>query len=345
MAPFGELNKHGTASFMDRGTLRMRHTQILLAGLFLPVAQAVAQPMAQPFPTRPMRMVIPFPPGGGLDVLVRMINQPLSEAMGQPIIADNRPAIDGIAAEETVARAQPDGHTLLSVASSHAINPALGRKLPYDTTRDFMPITQLATQPLLLIVNPAFSAKSVRDVIDLAKKASNGLSYGTSSSATHLPMELFSAMAGIKMLHVPYRGAPPVINDIIGGQIQLCFCASSSVMPLVRAGRLAALATGDSKRSAILPDVPTVAEAGVPGYYAAIWSAMLAPAKTPPAIIEKLNHEVTRILNAPDMRNRMLNQLGLEPTPSTPEALGLFIRNEIAKWSKIARLAGVKSPG
>ncbi len=311
-----------------------------LALLLLLATHAVAQN----YPTRPMRMVIPFPPGGGLDVLVRMINQPLSEALGQPIIADNRPAIDGIAAEETVAKAQPDGHTLLAVASSHAINPALGRKLPYDTTRDFAPITQIATQPLLLIVHPSFAAKSVRDVIDLAKRSAKGLSYGTSSSATHLPMELFSSMAGIKMLHVPYRGAAPVINDLMGGQIQMCFCASSSVMPLVRAGRLTALATGDSKRGTILPDVPTVAEAGVPGYYAAIWSAMLAPAKTPQPIIEKLNREVTRILNTPDIRNRMLNQLGLEPSPTTPAELGQFVRDEIAKWSKIARIAGVKAP-
>ena len=298
---------------------------------------------AQTYPMKPIRMVLPFPPGGGLDVLVRMISVPMAESLGQPIVLDNRTAIDGIVAEDTVAKANPDGYTLLSVASSLAINPALGRKLPYDTTRDLAPITQIASQPLLLITQPALAVKSVRDVIALAKKTPGGLNFGSSSSATHLPMELFNVMAGTRMTHIPYRGAAPMITAVIGGQIQLCFGASSSVMPMVKAGRLTALATGDSRRSPLLPEIPTVAEAGVPGFHAVIWSGMLAPAKTPTAIIERMNAEVLRALAVPDVRGRMMNQLGLDPVGSKPAEFGQFVRDEITKWAKIAKAAGIKS--
>ena len=315
----------------------------VIRGLALAWLAAASSAAAQTYPMKPIRMVLPFPPGGGLDVLVRMISVPMSESLGQPIVPDNRTAIDGIVAEDTVAKANPDGYTLLSVASSLAINPALGRKLPYDTTRDLAPITQIASQPLLLITQPALAVKSVRDVIALAKKTPGGLNFGSSSSATHLPMELFNVMAGTRMTHIPYRGAAPMITAVIGGQIQLCFGASSSVMPMVKAGRLTALATGDSRRSPLLPDIPTVAEAGVPGFHAVIWSGMLAPAKTPAAIIDRMNAEVVRALAVPDVRGRMLNQLGLDPVGSKPAEFGQFVRDEITKWAKIAKLAGVKA--
>ena len=315
----------------------------VIRGLALAWLAAASSAAAQTYPMKPIRMVLPFPPGGGLDVLVRMISVPMAESLGQPIVLDNRTAIDGIVAEDTVAKANPDGYTLLSVASSLAINPALGRKLPYDTTRDLAPITQIASQPLLLITQPALAVKSVREVIALAKKTPGGLNFGSSSSATHLPMELFNVMAGTKMVHIPYRGAAPMITAVIGGQIQLCFGASSSVMPMVKAGRLTALATGDSRRSPLLPDIPTVAEAGVPGFHAVIWSGMLAPAKTPTAIIERMNAEVVRALAVPDVRGRMVNQLGLDPVGSKPAEFGQFVRDEITKWAKIAKLAGVKA--
>jgi tripartite-type tricarboxylate transporter receptor subunit TctC len=325
---------------------RIRTCGLTLAIFCLATGNAAAQsaaPDAGAYPSKPIRMVIPFPPGGGLDVLTRMVSQKLSESLGQPIIADNRPASDGVLAEDTVAKAVPDGYTLLTVSSSHAINPAIGKKLPYDTTKDFAPITQMASQALLLVVAPTLPAKSVRELIDLAKKTPGGLNFGSSSNATQLPAELFNVMAGIKMVHVPYKGAAPMITDIIGGHIQLSFGASSSVMPLVKSGRLVALATGDNRRSPLLPDVPTVAESGVPGYHAVIWSGMLAPAKTPPALIERLNREVVRVLNLPDIRDRMSNQLGLDPVGNSSAAWGQFIRAEISKWAKIAKMAGVKA--
>lgn len=304
-------------------------------------AYALAQAQA-PYPIKPIRMVIPFPPGGGLDVLTRMISQRLTETFGQPIVHDNRPAIDGIVAEETVAKAPPDGYTLLTVSSSHAINPALGRKLPYDTLTDFAHITQMASQPLLLIVHPSLPVKSVRDLIELAKKAPGALNFGSSSSATHLPMALLGVMAGVRMTHIPYRGAAPLLTDVIGGQVQLCFGASSSVMPLVRAGRLSALATGDLRRSPLQPDVPTVAESGVAGFHAVIWSGMLAPAKTLPPLVERLNREVVRALASPEVRGRMLNQLGLDPVGSSSAAWRLFVHDEVVKWAGIAKVAGVR---
>lgn len=314
--------------------------------LLMIAAQVLAQPHStsseQAYPGKPIRLVIPFAPGGGTDILARMISQRLSEAIGQPVIADNRPAVDGLVASELVASSQPDGYTLLIISSSHAINPAIGRKLPYDTLKDFAPITQTASQQLLLVVHPSMPVKSVKELIDYAKAKPGALNYGSSSSATQLPMELFNSMAGVKIVHIPYKGSAPMLNDLLGGQIQLSFAASVSALPQIKAGKLRALAIGDSRRSTILPDLPTVAEAGVPGYQAVIWSGMLAPAKTPRTIIDRMNSEVVRIVQSPDFKQRLI-QLGSDPVGSTPEQWGQFIKNEIAKWTKIAKIAGVKA--
>jgi tripartite-type tricarboxylate transporter receptor subunit TctC len=256
--------------------------------------------------------------------------------------ADNRPAVDGVVASETLARSAPDGYTLLLVSSSHAINPAIGRKLPYDTIRDFSPITQTASQQMFLVVHPSLPIKSVKELIDYAKAKPNSLNYGSSSNATALPMELFNSMAGIKTTHIPYKGSAPMLNDLLGGQINLSIAAAVSALPHIKSGRLRNLAIGDSKRSTILPDLPTIAEAGVPGYQAVIWSGMLAPAKTPRAIIDKLYKETVRVVQAPEFKERLV-QLGSDAVGSTPEQWGEFIKTEIDKWGKIAKIAGVKA--
>jgi len=300
------------------------------------------QACAQPYPNKPIRLVIPFAPGGGTDILARMIAQRMSEALGVPMIADNRPAVDGLVASELVARAVPDGYTLLLISSSHAINPAIGRKLPYDTLHDFAPITQTASQQLFLVVHPSLPVKSVKELIDYAKARPGALNYGSSSSAVVLPMELFKSITATNIVHIPYKGSAPMLNDLLGGQINLAIAAAVSTLPHMKSGKLRALAIGDSKRSAILPDLPTIAEAGVPGYQAVIWSGMLAPAKTPRAIIDRLNREAVRVVQAPEFKERLV-QLGSDAVGSTPGQWEQFIKDEIAKWTRIAQIAGVKS--
>jgi len=298
--------------------------------------------MAQSYPSKPVRLLIPFPPGGGTDILARMVAQRLSDALGQPVVADNRPAVDGVVASETLARAAPDGYTLLLVSSSHAINPAIGRKLPYDTLRDFKPVTQTASQQLFLTVHPSLPVKTVRELIDYAKARPQSLNYGSSSNAVVLPMELFNAIAGIKTTHIPYKGSAPMLNDLIGGQINLAIAAAVSALPHIRTARLRALAVGDSKRSVILPELPTMAEAGVPGYQAVIWSGMLAPANTPDSIIERLYRETAALVLSAEFKERLI-QLGSDAVGSTPGQWGQFIKLEIDKWEKIAKLAGVRA--
>jgi len=320
---------------MDRKTPRISALLCAALGIAAPAA-------AQPFPTKPVRLVIAFAPGGGTDVLARMLMQPLSEALGQPIIPDNRPGADGVIASEIVVAAPADGYTLLITSSSHAINPGIGRKMSYDTVKDFAPVTQTASQQIILVVHPSLPVKSVRDLIDYARAKPDALNYGTSSNSVQLSMELFKSMVGIRIAHIPYKGSGPMLNDLLGGQIQLTFGASVATLPQVKAGKLRALAIGDAKRSALMPDLPTLAEAGVPGYQSVIWSGVLAPARTPKPVIDRLNGVLARILHQPDFRERLV-QLGSDPVGSTPEQFGVFIRAEIEKWGKIARVAGVRA--
>lgn len=296
---------------------------------------------AQDYPSRPVRLIAPFAPGGGLDATARLIAQRLTANLGQSVIVDNRPAVDGVIGTELVARANPDGYTLLMVNMSHAINAAVGKKLPYDTLKDFAPITQTNDQQLLLVVIPSLPVKSVAELVALLKSRPGALSYGSSSNAVALPMELFKSLTHTDVVHIPYKGSGPMMNDLLGGQIQLTFGASISTVPQVKAGRLRALAIGDSKRSALMPDLPTVAESGVPGYQAVIWNGILAPARTPPALIARLNREIVNILRTAGFRARMEN-LGSDVVGSTPAEWGRFIADEIVKWSQIAKTAGLK---
>ena len=277
-----------------------------------------------------------------MDSTARLIAQQLTQLFGQSVVVDNRPAIDGIVGTETVARATPDGYTLLIVNMSHAINPAMGRKLPYDTLRDFTPITQTNNQQLLLVVIPSVSAKSVKELIQVLKSKPGAMSYGASSSAAALPMELFKSMTGTDIVQIPYKGTGPMLNDLLGGQIQLALGASISTVPQVKAGRLRALAIGDSKRSIIMPELPTMSEAGVPGYHAVIWNGILGPAQLPLALLQRLNKEIVTILHIPEVRKRMESS-GSEVVGSTSDEWRKFIEFEIAKWTKIAKSAGLTS--
>jgi len=316
-----------------------RHTAIAASSLLACAAGAHA---ASAYPDRPVRMIVPFTPGGGTDLVARMIAQKLGENLGQPVVVDNRPAVDGVVGTEIAARSQPDGYTLLQVSTSHAINIALGRKLPYDTLKDFAPIAHTANQQLILVVNPGLPVRTVKELIALGRAKPDALNYGSSSNATALPTELFKAMTGIQAQHIPYKGSPPMLADLIGGQIQMSIAAAISAIPQVKSGKLRVLAIGDSRRSSEMPDLPTIAEAGVPGYQATIWSGLLAPSGTPAPIIDRLNREVVKAVRAPEFRAKLL-ELGAESVGSTAAEWGSFLRTEIEKWQKIAKRAGMRA--
>ncbi len=304
---------------------------------FLLVTAAVSNfTLAETYPVKPLRFVIPLAPGGGTDMVARRVAQRLSEALGQSVMPDNRPAVDGVIASEIVARARPDGYTLLFSSSSHAMNVAIGRKLPYDAIRDFLPITQTANQQLILVVHPSLPVHSVHELIDYAKARPGKLNYGASSNAVQLPMELFNAMAGIKINYIPYKGSAPVLVDLLAGRIETSFSPAVATLPHVRSNKLRALAIGDLKRSAAFPEIPTVAESGIPKFQATAWTGLLAPANTPAAIISRLNREVVRIVLSPDFKE-WITQSGADPVGSTPEEFLAFIKSEITKWSGIAK--------
>lgn len=298
------------------------------------------QAQASTYPDRPVRVVVPFTPGGGTDLVARMISQKLTERNGRNFVVDNRPAVDGIVGTEIVAKSPADGYTLILVSSSHAINVALGRKLPYDTLKDFAPIAHTANQQLILVSHPSVAAKSVRELVALAKSAPGSLNYGSSSNASALPMELFKAMTDTKIQHIPYKGSGPMLTDLIGGQIQLSIAPALAAIPHARSGKLRPLGMAGPKRSPAMPDLPTIAEAGVAGYQALIWTGMLAPAKTPDSIITKLNRDIVEIVQAAEFREKLLTS-GAEAVGSTPAAWGSFLRDETTKWQKIARFAGL----
>ena len=291
---------------------------------------------AESYPVKPLRFVIPLAPGGGTDMVARRVAQRLSEALGQSVIPDNRPAVDGVIASEIVARARPDGYTLLFSSSSHAMNVAIGRKLPYDAIRDFSPITQTANQQLILVVHPSLPVHTVHELIDYAKARPGKLNYGASSNAVQLPMELFNAMAGIKINYLPYKGSAPVLVDLLVGRIETSFSPAVATLPHVRSNKLRALAIGDLKRSAAFPEIPTVTESGIPKFQATAWTGLLAPANTPAAIINRLNREVVKIVLSSDFKE-WITQSGADPVGSTPEEFLAFIKSEITKWSGIAK--------
>ncbi len=299
---------------------------------------------AQNYPSRTVRIVVPIAAGGVTDILSRVIAQKLYETWGQVVQVDNRPGASGIIGSEIVARAAPDGHTLLMAFTAHVTNPSLHPKLPYDTLNDFAPVTMVAVVPSVLLVHPSLPARSVKELIAFAKRRPGELNYGSAGTgtATHLAGVLFGFMTGVIMEHVPYKGGVLALNDLLGGQVSLMFGNMASSMVHIQSGRLRALAVTSSKRSAALPHLPTMAEAGLPGFEAIAWFALLVPAKTPGVIIDKLNSEVVAILQLPDVRER-LGSLGAEVIPSSPSRLDDYIRAEIVKWRRVIRKMNVKA--
>jgi len=300
--------------------------------------------LAQQYPVRPIRIIVPQSPGASTDLTARLVAQGLNEAFRQPVIVDNRPGSSGIAGTELVARAAPDGYTLMVVASSFSINPALGRKLPYDSIRDFTTVSQLSKFPNMLAAHPSAPVKTLQDVIALAKAKPGQVTYASAGVATgtHMTAELLRYMTKIDLLHVPYKGGGPAMTAAMGGQTQLLVATSVGLLPHVRAGKLRAIAVTSAKRSAAAPDIPTFAESGVPGYEHEPWNGMFGPAGMPKAVLARVNAEVVRVLNMPEAK-KVLEGDGADVVGSTPEQFGIVLKAEIAKWTKVAKAAGIKA--
>ena len=305
---------------------------------------ALGAATAQPYPTKPVRLVIPYPPGGGSDTIGRPLAQKMSEGLGQQVVVENRGGANGNIGMEAVARAVPDGYTLVfALTAQLAVNPSLYQKIPYDPVRDYAPITLLGAGGYILVVHPSLPVKSVKELIALAKARPGHIAYSSSGNGSggHLAAELLNSIAGIRMLHVPYKGGGPALMDLIAGQVQVLFATQLASWPHVQSGRIRALAVSTAKRPASLPDLPTVAEAGVPGFDAGVWYAVLAPAGTSREIVMRLNGEIARVLNQPDYRNLLVNNT-IDPIGSPPEELARTIKSEIAKWARVIKDAGVR---
>ena len=295
-----------------------------------------------PYPDRPIRLLVGFAPGGTTDLIARAIAAKLSVAIGQDIVIDNRPGAAGNIATEIAARATPDGHTvLLGTIAALAINPALYGDLPYDPVRDFSPITQAVSSTNVLVVQPTFQAASVKGLIDLAKANPGKTKYASSGAGStgHLAGELFSAMAKVKMRHTPFKGDVPAIAELSAGNVQCAFATAPHAVPPITLGKLRPLGVTTAKRAALLPDIPTIAEQGLPGFDANNWNGLLAPANTPQSIVAKLNAEVVKILHTPEIRQYLMHQ-GLDPAPNRPQEFSAYLRSEVNKWARVVRAAG-----
>jgi len=299
--------------------------------------------VAATYPEKPVRMVVPFPPGGGTDVVARAIALKLTEQWGQSVVVDNRPGAASMVGTEMLARAVPDGYTLGFVSMSHTINPSIYKKLPFDPIADFSPVVLAATAPNVLVVSPGVGAKSVAELVQIAKSRPGKLNFPSSGNGgvSHLSMEMFRYAAGIDIVHVPYRGAGPALTALLANETQLMMATTPVALPQMKAGRLIALATTGLKRSSLAPEIPTVAEAGYPGFEADTWYGMLAPAKVPPALVNQANAAVTKMLTQADFKERLAHE-GAQPAGGTPAQFAAHIKSEIEKWAKIVRMARVK---
>jgi tripartite-type tricarboxylate transporter receptor subunit TctC len=315
---------------------------------FVPVALALAlagasSAHAQNYPMRPIRLVVPYAAGGSTDVLARMVGQKLTEALGQPVVIDNRTGAGTLIATEIVARAAPDGYTLLMATPPLVVADALYQKVPFDAMRDFAAVTNIAATSNVLVVHPSMPAQSARELIALAKTQPGKYAYGSSGigGASHLAVALFASMAGVELLHIPYKGGALAVTDLLGGRLSLMFANLTTVQQHVKSAKVRALAIGTAQRSLVLPELPTVAEAGVPGYEANNWNGVVAPAATPRALIEQLQREIRAIVDAPEMRGRLL-QSAFEPVANSPAAFKHYLETEHAKWGRVVREAGIK---
>ena len=299
---------------------------------------------AQGYPAKPIHFIVPYPAGGPLDTVARLLAQKVSESVKEPVVVENKPGAGGNIGADAVAKSPPDGYTILMGAvATHAINPTLYANIPYDPVRDFAPITQVASTPNVLVVNPSLPVSSVKEFIAYAKAHPGELNFGSGStgSAGHLAGELFDTMAGVKMVHVPYKGAGPAMQDLIGGQIQLMFDNLASSLGQIRAGRVKALAVTTAKRSSLAPELPTIAESGLPGFDISTWFGVFAPGGTPPEVVRRLHDEFVKALDAPDVRAAML-KLGAEPVGNTPAQFAAYIHAEAQKYAKVIKASGAK---
>jgi tripartite-type tricarboxylate transporter receptor subunit TctC len=314
----------------------------LICGAFVATVLPGAGARAADYPTKPIRLLVGFAPGGGTDTTARAISQKLTASLGQQVIVDNRPGVSGNIAAEITANAPPDGYTvLLSTIAALAVNSSLLKKMPFDPIKDLAPVTRAADSTNFLVVHPSVPASSVKDLIALAKaKPLNGGSSGV-GGAGHLALELFNLQAGTKIVHVPYKGGGPSIIDLLAGNINLIFATGASSINHVKAGKIRALGVTTAKRSAMAPELPTIAEAGLPGFEANNWNGVVVPAKTPRAIINRLNKEFTAALTLPDIKQFLFNQ-GLDAAPGTPEEFAAYIKSETAKWARVIKAAGIK---
>ena len=312
--------------------------------LLFACALSVGTAIAQQFPSKPVRIINPFAPGGATDIIARQMAQKLGEAWGQAVVVENRAGASGAIGVEMVANSPPDGHTLLiATQTTHAANPALYPKLPYDASKDFAPLTLAGSTPLALMVRPSLPVSSVKELVDFARKNPAKLVYASGGNGTsqHLTAELMKSMSGTYMLHIPYRGAGPAMTDLLGGQVDLMFDNLPTALPHIKAGKLRGLAVTSAVRSPLAPELPTMAESGLPGFELSTWFAFYAPAGTPRAVVDQIAGDMRRVLAQPDMQQR-LAAIGVDIKASTPDELATFQRAELAKWGKIIKDSGAK---
>jgi tripartite-type tricarboxylate transporter receptor subunit TctC len=316
--------------------------RVVMVLLVMPVSAAA---FGQAYPSRPIRMLVPFSAGAGVtDIMARLVGQHLGTSLGQPVVIENRPGAGGIPGTEAASKAAPDGYTLLMTNVALVVNSYLYAKLPYDPAKDFTPVTLVNTAPLMLVVHPSIAAKSVKELIAHAKAHPGQLTFGSGGvgSTPHLSGELFKSLSGIDVVHVPYKGGAPALNDLVGGQLSFMIENMPGTMPFVRSAKLRALAVTSPQRSPLEPALPTMAEAGVPGYEVVGWNGIVAVTGTPPAIVARLQAEVTKILHSQEVKQRMA-ALGAEPVGNTPDEFGAFIKAEMARWGKIIKEKGIRS--
>jgi len=299
---------------------------------------------AQAFPNKPVRLVVPFPPGGPVDTVARTVGQKLQELWGQPVVVDNRAGAGGQVGADHVAKALPDGYTVFVCSIHHTVLPALKPKLPYDIERDFVPLTFGARFPIVLVLAPGVEAKSVAELIAQAKRQPGKLAYASSGNGggTHLAGELFDLQAGTRLLHVPYKGSAPAMADVLGGQVQMMFADAPTALPQVRGGKVRAIGVAQAQRSELFPGVPTFAEAGVAGYDAYSWAGFVAPAATPKDVAAKLSADIAKVLALPEVKAR-LHDAGAEPAPTSQEAFGRFLHDELAKWGRVVKAGNIQA--
>ena len=315
---------------------------LLIAGAALHSVAIAAEPL--PYPSKPIRLVVPFAPAGSADALARTIQPALSEALGQTLVIDNRPGASSTIGTDMTAKAAPDGYTLVLITTTHTVNPSLIARLPYDTVKDFAAVSLVVSQANILVVHPAVAAKSVSELVALAKAKPNTVNFasGGNGSSPHLSGELFKIVAGIQIAHIPYKGSGPGVTDLLGGHVQMMFAGPLALEQHIKSGRVRALAVADKRRSAVLPDVPTMTEAGFPGVETGTWYGVLAPARTPRNVIARVHGAIVRIMQQPELKSRILQQ-GVDIVASSPEEFEKFIIAEVAKWSRVVQAAGVRA--